>query len=126
MAKNDYTVDAQDAQELIDEFGGEAKLLVNTKVLIDPEKPQDGYDPIDAEHDTFAVLIPMSNKDKVLFPAIAAIKTVSYMYVEAVLLSVVPIIGNRVQYEGNDWLIENVTPLKPAGVNVMYTLVVSL
>ena len=125
MPKNDYSADAQDALELIDEFGIDDALVKIEGVLIDANKPWLGETDTEVEYATKGVKLPLSDSQQSYYANSLAIKVTDLIYMEAVNITAVPQVGDRVLHNGEYWRIEAMQDLKPATVTVMYTLIVS-
>ena len=125
MATFDYNEVAQNAQDLIIEFGEPASLRRDEGALKDPSKPWLGTNYVEVGYETRAVLLPMSIKEKSLYPELTTAKDVRKMLLEAVQLSEEPKISDLILYKDEYWQIEAVKQLKPASTDVLWTLVVS-
>ncbi len=123
MPKNDYTADAQDALELIDEFGGDANLLVNE--ALPPANEWDAPNaPVWNPYPTKAVLLPIDKNDIAYLTGSTAVEASAKILVEAVILTRDVKKDDKVEYLGETWTIKSIKPLSPAGVNVLWTLFV--
>jgi hypothetical protein len=125
MPKNDYSADAQDALELIDEFGIDNALVKIEGVLEDVDKPWLGEIDTEVEYPTKGVKLPLSDSQQRYYTENLTVKVTDLIYMEAVELTAVPEVGDRVLHNGEYWKIEAMQDLKPATVTVMYTLIVS-
>jgi hypothetical protein len=125
MAEFDYIEAANDALEIINDFGDKtAKLLEPASVLKDPLKPWLGYEDGFVEHKTTIALVPINNKDKSYLSETLASKTIKTAYVEDVILDIVPQLGWKIKHNNELWTIATIADLKPNTTNVYYDMIV--
>jgi len=123
MARKDYSKPANTASRLITKFGGDANLLVDESV-----PSTNGYDP-DPEplwipYATQAVLLPLSKDDVAYLAGSTAVETTMKILMEAVELTREVKKDNKIEYKGETWTIRTFKPLKPADIDVLWTLYV--
>lgn len=123
MARKDYTKPANTALKLITKNGGDAILKHNTATP-NPATPWIAPTPIWSPYDTQAVLLPIGKDDVAYLPDTLAIESMSKILMEAVEMVQIPKNADKVEYKGETWIIKSIKPLKPADVNVMWTLFV--
>jgi len=124
MAK-DYAKSAQTALKLIKKFGVVGALLRNEGILIDVNSPWEGKTTTEISYPANIALVPINSKDKSLMSDSLADKTIATAYMDAVELTEIPEIGDSILHDSIKWQIESIEPLKPATVNIVWTMVVS-
>ena len=124
MAK-DYSKPANTALKLITKFGGPAELIKQEGVLIDPNDPAEGEELNPIAYSTQAVELPISKDDTRYLPTNTAINQARKFLMEAVNLEKDPEVSDIVKQYGIEWNIISIKPLKPAEVDVLWTLYVS-
>jgi hypothetical protein len=122
MAK-DYNKSAATAQRLIKKFGVDASFR-RIEGTVDPTKPWEGETETEVGYETIACLIPLSATDIKLMPDGTSLDTAQRCLMEAVELSQEPTLADRVLINGEYWQIINISPLKPATVNVFWDMIV--
>ncbi len=126
MAKFDYEESAQDALDLIQEFGDDtAKLIEPSGALKDPLQPWLGVTDEPTEHATVIALDTITSRAKSYLPESLASKTIKTAYMEDVILTIEPQLGWQIKHNGELWVIEQIADLKPNTINVYYEMIVS-
>ena len=121
----DYTKPANTALKLITKFGGDASLIKDEGTLINADDPAEGTESNPVSYSTKAVFLPISKDDLAYMPNSTVIWGAQKVYMEAVNLTVDPEASDKVSYRGEEWNILSIKPLKPADVNVVWTLFVA-
>ncbi len=121
----DYTKSALLANKLITKFGQTVNIVRNEDADADPSKPWEGQDDSETLYPAKGVLLQLGKNDIAMLPEGTAVETASLMYLDAVVLTVEPVVGDIVRTSTEDWTIAKLSPLKPATVNVMYECIVS-
>jgi len=124
MPKNNYNDDAKTARELIEEFGTDCSIIRNEGVLIDDTKPWYGEEDLPVSYPCQGVLLSVSDRDYKLYPNLTTVSADKKILVDPISLSINPMVGYKINHDGIDWAIVAVKDLKPANVNVLWTLFV--
>jgi hypothetical protein len=126
MAKFNYDEFADLALELIDETGKASEFIRNEGVPVDVAKPWLGDTLVPVSYPTYAVRLPAGQKDVAFLPEGTSLSTTAKILMEAVEMVQIPTIADKVKHDGIEMQITAVKPLKPADVNVMWTVYVQV
>lgn len=118
MAKFDYARKAKLAKRLLDKFGASVPFTYVTGSTYDPFTGDNTV--TTATVNKSAVILPSNGDQFVNGTLVQSGQRVAYVEPSASFLSV----GTSFTADGQDWIIKGVEKLAPAGVAVLYTLLV--
>jgi hypothetical protein len=118
----DYNKSAATAQRLIKKFGVSASFLRYEGSVRGQGNKRTSGTPVG--YPTTACLIPLSSSDIKFMPEGTSIETAQRCLMEAVELQQEPTLSDRVLIDGVEWKIINISPLKPATINVFWDMIV--
>ena len=125
MDRKDYNKSAQLAQKLIKKAGSDCVIKRNEGVLIDSSKPWLGETNLIVDYTCQGVLLSVTDRDYKQYPALTTITADKKILVDPISLNTAPIVGEKIEQNGVEWLIIAVKDLTPAETNVLWTLYVS-
>jgi len=121
MAKFDYNEAAQDALELITDFGSPSEFLRDESTPnLSPNLPP--IAPVTVSYPCQAVKVPAGQKDVVFLPEGTSISTTAKILIDAVEFTEKPTIADKILHVGTEWQIIAVKPLQPAEIDVVWTV----
>lgn len=128
MPKTDFGEFADLALELIAENGLPSVLRKISRVEIDPLQPWLGYTDDFVDYPCEIARFSASNKDLAFLPEGTSLAKTKKMLIDAVTMKETPIIGDIIERDENgiEWQIIAVGDLKPADVDVMWTVYVQV
>ena len=94
-------------------------------ILIDSNYTWEGKTTAEIYYPANIALVPINSKDKSLMSDSLADKTIATAYMDSVEFTETPEIGDNILHDSIKWQIESIEPLKPATVNIVWTMVVS-
>ena len=125
MDRKDYNKSAQLAQKRIKKAGSDCVIKRNEGALIDPSKPWLGETNLTVDYTCQGVLLSVTDRDYKQYPALTTITADKKILVDPISLNTTPIVGDKIEQNGVEWLITAVKDLTPAETNVLWTLYVS-